>query len=151
MMLKTHIAIAVAIILVFLPQVEHKVIFSLVALAATIIPDLDSKNSGLGKHLIFRIPQFFTKHRGVIHSLTVCILASFLLAFIFPVVALPFFVGYSLHLFSDSFTIDGIEPFWPYNGKSEGYIRTDGKIERGIFSFFVVIDLVILVALVARF
>jgi len=147
MMLKTHLAMALFFLLIFIQHIEHKILFSIVLLIAAVIPDLDSKHSKIGNKLIFRILQFFTKHRGVIHSFTICIIISVILVFTFPILALPFFIGYSVHLFADSFTVEGIEPFWPYKGKSAGMVSTGGNMERIIFLFFAIVDLAILVLL----
>ena len=43
MLLKTHLAIVVFFILLLIPSVEHKLVFVLVALIATYIPDIDSR------------------------------------------------------------------------------------------------------------
>lgn len=49
-------------------------------------------------------------------------------ALFFPVISLPFFLGYSLHLFADSFTIQGIKPFYPIKKVSSWKIKTGGNL-----------------------
>lgn len=137
MQFKTHVAIAIFFILIFLPYVENKVSFAVVALIATIIPDLDTARSRIGSKKIFRILQFFVKHRGFIHSFTVAFSISMILAFFFPIAAFGFFLGYGVHLVSDSFTKEGIVPFWPINKRVNGFFITGGKNELFLFMLFI--------------
>ena len=64
-----------------------------------------------------------------------------------PVLALPFFLGYAMHLLTDSFTVEGIRPFWPFKSVSKGMLRVGGSIEQAIFIGFCIVDLVLLVSL----
>lgn len=142
MLLKTHTAFAVLMIILFLDHVNNKFIFVGMVLVATILPDLDSGFSSYGRHLIFRPLQWFTKHRGVVHSFTFAVLISIVLSIFWPIAALGFFVGYSVHLICDSFTREGIQPFWPFKTKSIGFIRTGGRIEESLFFSLIFIDIV---------
>jgi membrane-bound metal-dependent hydrolase YbcI (DUF457 family) len=145
MLIKTHIAINVFGILLLILAVEHRLIFVIVALISTFIPDIDSRYSIVGRKRINRILQFFTKHRGITHSFVFLIAITLILLYILPVVALGFFVGYGLHLFADSFTLNGITPFHPFSKmKSEGFIRTGRKFEKFIFIGFIILDLIFL-------
>ena len=147
MMLRTHLAIIGLAILLFLPHISDfsdKFVFVVVALAATYLPDIDSAFSTLGRTESARIVQFFVKHRGMLHSFTFCIIISVVFALFLPVMALPFFLGYALHLFSDSFTLEGIKPFWPYRKSSTWRLRTGSLRETSLFVFLVVLDLVLL-------
>jgi inner membrane protein len=129
MLIRTHIAITALFVLAILSKVEHKLIFVAVALIATFIPDIDSRYTTIGKKKINRIFQFFTKHRGFIHSFTFLILLTLLFLFFAPVIAFPFFLGYGLHLLADSFTVEGIQPIYPVRKKSAGILETGGKTE----------------------
>lgn len=146
MLIHTHLSITLFFILLFISSMEYKFAFVLVALLATFIPDVDSKFSKIGKKKIFRILQFFVKHRGMMHSFIFLFLIALFLVLFFPIIALPFFLGYGLHLFADSFTIKGIKPFYPWKKVSLGKIRTGGKSEMFIFIVFIVVDLFLLVA-----
>jgi membrane-bound metal-dependent hydrolase YbcI (DUF457 family) len=66
---------------------------------------------------------------------------------ILPIAALGFFLGYSLHLFLDSFTIDGIMPFWPLRKKSSFGLKTGGKIETSLFLGLVILDVFVIIIL----
>ncbi len=147
MLFKTHLAFGVLFILLFLPRVDYKFTFIVIALIATLLPDIDQGYSKVGHHKLFRPLQFFVKHRGVMHSLTICFLISLVLAY-FPFTvqwALPFFLGYGLHLFADSFTREGIQPFWPYNGVSKGFLKTGSYTETMILITLLVVDVFVAV------
>lgn len=140
MLLKTHYAITAFFILLFLPHVDDKLIFAAVALVSTALPDIDSRYSSLGRKRLNRLLQWFTRHRGVIHSFTFLVLITLVLIFFFPVLGFGFFLGYSLHLLADSFTPDGIAPFYPLKKKSCGSVKTGGLLELGLLSGFVFVD-----------
>jgi len=133
MLIKTHLALTVLAILIFISSVEHKFIFVIVALVAAYIPDVDSPFSKLGHHKIFRPLQIFVKHRGILHSFTFLLLFTLALVLFFPIAAFGFFLGYGLHLFADSFTINGIRPFYPSKRTASGKLKTGSVIETGIF------------------
>ncbi|MFA5020315.1 MAG: metal-dependent hydrolase [Candidatus Pacearchaeota archaeon] len=143
MLLKTHLAIAVFAIILFFPVVNNPLIFSVMVLVATIIPDLDTRFTKIGNLAFSKIVQVFTNHRGVIHSLTFAIFISLFFAIFIPVIAFGFFLGYSLHLIADSFTKMGITPFWPYSKKAAGTLNSGGVAERGIFFTFVLVDILL--------
>jgi membrane-bound metal-dependent hydrolase YbcI (DUF457 family) len=126
-------------------------IFVVVALLTTLIPDVDSKNSTLGNKKIFRPLQFFLKHRGIVHSFTFLILITLLFVMFLPILAFPFFLGYSSHLIADSFTSHGLRPFYPHKKTISGKVRTGGKLETSIFTLFVLGDLFLLVLRIAEF
>jgi len=145
MLIRTHLAIIVFFILLLISSVENKLVFISVALVATFLPDIDSKFSKLGQRKIFRPLQFFVKHRGILHSFIFLFLITLFFVFFIPVVALPFFLGYSVHLFTDSFTKEGIKPFYPFKKNSSGSLKTGGKAETSVFVVFILADLFLLV------
>ncbi|MDO8508663.1 MAG: metal-dependent hydrolase [Nanoarchaeota archaeon] len=147
MIKRTHLVIGLAAGLHFLPFVKHKFIFIPIILIASLMPDIDSGFSQLGKKKIFRPVQLVLTHRGPLHSYTIGVLFSLILALFFPILALPFFLGYFFHLFADSFTVNGIKPFWPLKFQSSGVVRTGGLIDRWIFFIFALIDIVLFVLL----
>lgn len=133
--------------LLFLPIVENKTIFLPVVLICALLPDIDSPDSYFGHHGIFRPMQFLVKHRGIFHSFSFCIGISVLLAFMLPVAAFPFFLGYSSHLIADSFTAEGITPFWPFKKTINGSLSTGGKAEDGVFVILFAICIALLIKL----
>lgn len=144
MLVKTHLAFALLVIILFFEHVENKIIFVSMVLIATILPDLDSNLSTAGKSIFARPFQFFVSHRGIIHSFTFAAIISVLIAMIFPKASLGFFMGYSVHLVTDSFTKDGIQPFWPAKAKSKGFVRTGGKMEESLFFSLIFVNLIVL-------
>jgi len=119
-------------------------------LLATFIPDIDSRFSTIGQKKIARLLQIFTKHRGMIHSFTFLLTITLVLVLFFPVVALGFFLGYASHLFADSFSVDGIMPFYPSKKKSCGVVRTGGRSEIIVFVIFIIADLGLLMLRIAN-
>ncbi len=140
MLKRTHLAIGVALSVYFLPLVTYTLIFVPIVILSSLFPDIDSMYSTIGRRKIFRPIQLFFGHRGPLHSYTFGIALSLLIALFYPIAALPFFVGYSFHLLADSFTINGIRPFWPAKFNSSGVIRTGGHMDKIIFFTFVIID-----------
>lgn len=146
MLMRTHLAITIFFILLLIGIVEHKVYFVVIALIATLVPDIDSRFSKLGRKKTFRILQFFINHRGFLHSFTFLILITLFFTLFIPIMALPFFLGYGLHLFADSFSVDGIRPFYPYKKTSSGKIRVGRKTETSVFVVFILADLFLFAA-----
>ncbi len=147
MMLKTHLAVAVFFALLFLPFIEYKTAFIFMVLIATYFPDVDSPNSKIGSRWYFRPLQWIASHRGFFHSLIFLILMTALFVLFFPIVAAGFFLGYFLHIFSDSFTVEGIRFFYPFGKTSSWRIRTGGSVEMLIFLGFAIADVVLAVVL----
>mgnify|MGYP001579329225 CR=1 FL=1 len=145
MLLRTHFAITLFAVLVFISNVEYKISFVLMAFIATFIPDLDTPFSKVGNHLILRPFQLFFKHRGLVHSFTFLFLITFFFVLFFPILAFGFFLGYGLHLLADSFTIEGIQVFYPARKKIYWRIKTGGKTETSIFIIFLLTNLFLII------
>jgi len=128
---KTHLIIGFFVALYFLPYVNNKLIFFPVVMIASLIPDIDSLIAPKKDYKILR-PFKSQSYKDFMHSYTLCIILSLLFAFFYPILALPFFIGYSFHLFFDSLTVPGTTPFWPLKIKSKGFIVPGGKTEKTI-------------------
>ena len=146
MMFKTHLAIGVFIVLLFLPIVNYKIVFVIGVLVCTFLPDIDMSQSYLGKHKVLRPLQWVVKHRGFFHSFTLAVAVAIALALYYPIFALPFFLGYSGHLVADGLTSEGIRPFWPFKDEVKWKVRTGGKTEKIVFYVIIAVN----VALFAR-
>lgn len=144
MLLRTHYVIAVFFIILFFSSVEHKLIFVVATLVGTQLPDIDSRYSRIGHRNVAKVLQWFTKHRGLIHSFSFLVAITFFLVILWPVSAFGFFLGFGLHLLCDSFTPDGIRPFYPLKMKSRGIIRTGGKMEIGLFVGMLLVDIILI-------
>ncbi len=147
MIRRTHLAIGTALALYFLPFIKHKLFFIPIVIISSLLPDIDTMHSSIGRKKIFRPVQVFLTHRGPMHSYTICAIISLILAFFFPTYALPFFLGYSFHLFADSFTINGIRPFWPLKFNTKGVVKTGSMLDKTIFFVFLIIDIFLFLAI----
>ncbi|MEM2954530.1 MAG: metal-dependent hydrolase [Candidatus Nanoarchaeia archaeon] len=99
----------------------NKIIFTIVLLIGTFLPDLDIKLK--------------LKHRGYTHTIWPVILALIFGGVFSKVqfIALTFALGYGSHLFVDMLTPFGIAPFLPiYKRKISGPIETGSILEFGI-------------------
>ena len=144
MLIRTHLVITALFVLIFLSSVQNKIVFVIVTLIAAVLPDIDSDSSIIGKRKIFRPIQFLFGHRGFLHSFTFLLLFTFFFVLFITVIAFPLFLGYSLHLFADSFTIQGIRPFYPLRKTYAGKFKTGGKIDLMLFISVLIIDLFVL-------
>jgi membrane-bound metal-dependent hydrolase YbcI (DUF457 family) len=126
---KIHLLIGFFVAIFFLPDVNNKLVFFPVVMIASLIPDLDSLIAPKKDYKILK-PLKSKSYKDFMHSYTLCIILSALLAFFYPILALPFFIGYSFHLFFDSLTVPGTTPFWPLKIKSKGFIVPGGKTEK---------------------
>ena len=144
MLIKTHLSITLFFILIFLSGTDYKLVFVLTAIAATFLPDLDSKNSKLGRKKIFRPFQFFVKHRKIMHSFTFLFIALIFIYFYVPILFQGFFLGYFSHLFADILTVRGIYPLYPLKKKISFKIRTGGASENFIYFIFFILDFIFL-------
>jgi len=147
MLLKTHLIFGLLTALLFIDKVSYKATFFVVVLIASILPDVDSMSSFLGRFKILRPLQWAVGHRGFLHSFSFMVLISLLFAFFIPRLAFPFFIGYGIHLIADSFTVDGIQPWWPSKEKMAGKIRTGGIVEQGLFYGILLLDVLLFVRL----
>ncbi|MEN7982185.1 MAG: metal-dependent hydrolase [Nanoarchaeota archaeon] len=140
MLIRTHLIIALFFSLIFLNYFDNKLLFLIIVLISTFIPDIDSRFSKLGKIIIFRPLQFFAGHRKIFHSFLFLGLISFPLFFISKTIFYGFILGYGLHLFVDCFSVMGIKPFYPFEYKVRGFIRTGGFFETIWFYIFLFIS-----------
>lgn len=141
MLVRTHFLFGIVLALFFLPLITHVVWFIPLVLFASLLPDVDSMHSLLGRSIWLRPFQWLTKHRGFLHSLTFALIVSFLLVLFFPIVAFPFFLGYAGHLLLDAFTVEGIRPLWPTDQEWKGSITTGSSLETGFFYGLVLLSL----------
>ena len=136
MLFKTHLIITLFFSLLLFPFVENLLVFFIVAMISTCLPDIDSKFSVIGRKKTFRIIQLFTKHRGIFHSFSFLIVLGLILYFYFPLIWVGFCLGYGLHLLADCFTKRGLRVFYPLSFKIKGFIKSGGYFETFIFVVF---------------
>jgi len=127
--------------LFFLPRVVHVWTYVIVFIVAALLPNIDRFVSFRGIKITGTTR---VRKRGLFHSFTFCFIITFLLAWFFPITAFPFFLAYGTHLIVDSWTVEGIKPFWPLRYVSKGSVRSGGAFENILFYCFVVADVVML-------
>lgn len=141
MLFKTHIVFSLAFYLLlsyYIAMPWYVLIFVLLAAAFV---DIDIKNSKAGNHWYLRSLQWFTKHRGMLHSLFFALLISLIVAGIDNWAGFGFFVGYMSHLFLDCFTKSGVRLFWPFSWKVRGFVKSGGIVEQVVFVLLLLGDI----------
>jgi len=139
MLIKTHLVITIFLIMILNFQLNFLFVF--IVIFSTFLPDIDSRFSKLGKRKIFRPLQFFAGHRKIFHSFIFLGLICLPLFFISKNIFYGFFIGYGLHLFVDCFSVMGIKPFYPFEYKIKGFIRTGSFLESVLFYGFLLGDM----------
>jgi len=147
MLKRTHLAIGLAFVFYFLPYIQgNKFIFLGVVLLASLLPDVESGFSAAQRHAIFSLqPIKMVFHKNsVFHTYSFLIPVTIAVAIFSPRLGLPFFLGYSSHLLIDSFSPNGIKPFWPLKHHVHGKIVPGGGIDKILFVVFLGVDLIVL-------
>lgn len=113
-------------------------IFITFLMAGTLLPDIDSARSTIGKRAKFisRALEYMAGHRGLLHSLTGWIIFAIPVGMLGTSALVPFTLGYISHLALDSLTPSGVRPFYPLKYRACGSIRTDSLAERLLFLLF---------------
>lgn len=146
MMFRTHLAFALFLALLFLRlvNVSNIYLFILLTLFFSIIPDIDSSKSFIGRKIpiISHIIQFIFRHRGIFHSIFPVILLAILFTYFhLPLLTIALIIGYLSHLIGDSITKEGIKPLHPLsNLRFHSFLRTDSFAEFIIFLILVGVD-----------
>ena len=121
----------------------EKYIFSTFLIGASLLPDIDTPTSTLGrKHTVI---SYLATHRGSFHSIWLPLVSVFF-ALIYPVLSsslLAIAIGYGAHLVADAFTKHGIKPFAPLSKyKISGPLKTGSFVETLIAAAVVMFFLV---------
>jgi len=154
MLAKTHMAFSFLFALVLLPilSVGNTFLYFGIVLVSSILPDIDSPSSKASRKfgIIGKIARFFTKHRGVFHSLWIPLLSSWLFyVYVGRIFGMAFFIGYFSHLLIDGFTKAGINFLHPFlNLRMNGFVETGSSIETVFFLVFILLIIIKLVPFV---
>ena len=134
-----------ALLLVLVGHVPNDTFMIWFLLLGALFPDIDTTRSGMGKRLkpLSNILQYMG-HRGFLHSLMGMFFSGSLLWILVLILGIqtslmPFFLGYSSHLFLDALTPKGINILFPLKTKIKGPIRTDSISERILFTLFLLL------------
>ena len=149
-MFRTHLIFSFLIGLLIITSfnIQNKIIFIVILLIASIIPDIDSYKSKIGKKIkpLSFLINIFLGHRGIFHSLFLLIPISVFIAIINPEIAAAFFIGYLSHLVLDSLTSEGVMFFYPFSKKrTKGFIRTGSLFENMLFILLLVLCFYIII------
>jgi len=125
----THLAVTLFFALLLYPK--FGIVFLGVALFSALLPDIDTRNSKIGKKWFFRPLQFFLVHRGILHSFLFLIVVSVVLFLFSKVISYGFILGYGLHLFTDRLGI-----------------KTGGMFETLVFVAFLIGNIILLLRLI---
>lgn len=140
MLFRTHIVFSLAVWLLLSYYVVMPFYVLIFVMFSTAFVDVDIRNSKAGNHWYLRPLQFFTRHRGIMHSLAVGLLLSLIIGSLNLWAGFGFFVGYVSHLFLDCLTKSGVRLFWPFGFKIKGFVKSGSVIEDIIFVFLLVGD-----------
>jgi len=108
MLYYTHLIVALFFALFLFPK--FGLVFFIVMMVSSLLPDIDTKYSKFGRRWFFRPLQFFIRHRGILHSFVFLIIVSLVLFLLSREIAYGFFLGYGLHLFLDKIGIKAGSP-----------------------------------------
>lgn len=149
MLRRTHLALGAVVGLYFLPHIKtNEIVFLVITLVASLIPDIESGFSAPQRKKFFSLNPGTVFHKNrLLHTYTLLIPLTILLAIVYPPAAFPFFLGYSFHLFIDAFSPQGIRPFWPLKTKSTGSIMPGGRVDKILFYVFLMFDVALLIKL----
>lgn len=150
MKFRTHLIFSFLISLLIINSfdIQNKIVFIIIILLASALPDIDSYKSKVGKKikLISFLINIFLGHRGIFHSLFLIIPISIFIAIINPEIAAAFFIGYISHLVLDSLTPEGVMLFYPFSKKRiQGFIRTGSLFENMLFILLLVLCFYIII------
>jgi len=157
MLFRTHFVFALFVYSILWRFLEigliSKIVLGIFLFLATIFVDIDSSKSKLGSYWVFRPFQLFFSHRGMIHSLLMAVILSFLLFNVDKNAGIGFFIGYILHLFLDILTKRGVFLFWPLFNKKIvlAGLNSGGLIEEILFVVFLLLDLFLLLGIIFGF
>ena len=145
MLMRTYLTLGIAAALYFLPHVNNPVPFFIITVISSMLPSVGLIFS-TKRHKVFSAQQSSMLGKAY-RSYTFCIPVSVFLAFFYPVIALPFFTGFSVNLFLSTFSKEGIVPYWPINKTSKGTVSHGGSIDSTLFVVFIVLDFAFLLNL----
>lgn len=134
MLFLTHLLLGIiSFLLIKGYLVGNQIIILLLILLGSILPDIDEENSRINKWggILGKIIAFFSKHRGMFHSLLFAVGLSAILGYFWAWnYGLALFIGYLSHLIGDALTPMGVQVFYPFlKFRIKGPIKTGGLME----------------------
>jgi len=135
MMAKTHLIFAFLLSILTLDafNVPNPLIFIILTLLFSIVPDIDHPKSRLGHNPLSLLLFHLFGHRQLIHSIFIPIILFFIFVKIYLPLALAIMIGYSSHLVLDCLNKAGLRLFFPLKFKIKGPIKTKSLLEKLLF------------------
>lgn len=120
------------------------------ALIGSLIPDIDTKKSKLGKYNFFirlKCIRKYVKHRGITHSIIGLVSFMFISNILFDVISTTgIVIGIISHLIADMSTVSGIQLLWPKPIKiSFANLKTNGWGEWVVSTTMLLVGILLLV------
>jgi len=117
--------------------------FLIIAVLASMIPDIDNPSSKIGKKV--KIVGVMFKHRGFFHSLPALVIFTYLIhVFFSTATTFAFFTGYFSHLLLDNLNYQGVYWLYPLTWRIKGFTNSNSTFEKIFFYLNVLIILIIL-------
>lgn len=135
MMFKTHFALGAlaGFFLLNYFQPEHAFLFSFVFLFASVLPDIDTTKSIVGKRFLplSSFLSIFTRHRGFFHSVWIPAISLLAFSYIdYSMIGIAFALGYILHIIMDALSEEGVSMFSPvWKHRFSGFVKTGSVLE----------------------
>ena len=145
MLFATHILLGISLFLLFADffNGSSQIIFLSLVMLGSILPDIDSSHSKINRWsgIIGIIITFFSKHRGLFHSLLFQGILFVVVSYFFSIkYAQALFLGYLAHVIGDGLTVKGLYLFYPFSQINiRGPIKVGGFIEKIIFLVLVIV------------
>ena len=128
-----------------------KYLFFTILVIGSLIPDIDTPKSMAGRRAkgLSRTINFFSGHRGILHSLTIPIILLFIALsmhthFLLKIMIYGITIGYTSHLFLDALTKQGIIILWPFKARVRGKITTNSFIDNFTFYILAIVSFLII-------
>lgn len=143
-MFHTHILLGITVFLFTKDffSAGNNLIFFLMVLLGSILPDIDSRHSKINRWSGFvgNIATFLAKHRGFFHSLLFFLILFFVISYYWKNnYAWGLLLGYFAHLIGDGITRRGVQIFYPFSKfKFKGPIRVGGMFETIIMVLLII-------------
>ena len=135
----THVTFAILCDVFFFDyfSVTNKVLFLIVVIIGSLLPDIDHPKSILGRY--FKVFNWMFQHRGFFHSVFFLVLVGLFFYLIFGswIYTYALLLGFVSHLVIDMFTKQGIMFLNPVSKfRIKGFIKTGSGFENLLFIIF---------------
>jgi len=120
----------------------NEIIFFLLVMLGSLLPDIDEENSKISKWfgIIGKIVSKIFSHRGFLHSIFFFLILGMLMTHFFgKYYAYGLMLGYLAHLLGDAISLQGVKVFHPLQFKVRGPMKVGGVMEVFLTGFLLVV------------